>query len=135
MTSLVTLTLDDAETAPTHGVPEPARCFELLREVELLKRGSQYQATGHAARTLYKSPSFRVVLIVLRSRAELKEHKTNHPVSIQLLEGAIRVAMPVRFVEPVACGLVVIEPGVRRDVTALTDSAFVLSLPWSEHDC
>ena len=30
-------------------------------------------------------------------------------------------------------GLLVIEPGVMHDVRALADSAFLLSMPWSEH--
>jgi quercetin dioxygenase-like cupin family protein len=131
MTSLVTASEDTAKTAPTHAIPEAAWSFELHREVEALKNASQYRTTGHAARTLFKSPQLRVVLIVLRSGAQLKEHKTNEPVSLQVLEGVIRVALPKRTVEPVVGGLIVIEPSVLHDVIALADSAFVLSMPWS----
>ena len=133
MIPLVKVSEDAAETAPTHGVPEAAWSFELHREVDALKDAAQYRATGHAARTLFKSPELRIVLIVLRRGAELKEHKTNQPVSLQVLEGAIRVALPKRTVEPAVGGLVLIEPTVLHDVIALADSAFLLSMPWSEH--
>jgi quercetin dioxygenase-like cupin family protein len=142
MTSLVTASEDDpgkspegdtAKTAPTHAIPEAAWCFELHREVEALKNAPQYRTTGHAARTLFKSPELRVVLIVLRRGAQLKEHKTNEPVSLHVLEGVIRVALPKRTVEPGGGGLVIIEPSVLHDIIALADSAFVLSMPWSEH--
>ena len=133
MASLATVSEDTAKTAPTHGIPEAAWSFELYREIEALRNGSQYQTTGHAARTLFKSPALRVVLIVLRRDAELKEHRTNQPVSLQVLEGAIRVALPKRTIEPGVGGLVLIEPSVMHDVIALADSAFVLSMPWSEH--
>ena len=133
MTSLATASSDTADTAPTHVIPEAAWCFELLREAEALKNGSQYRTTGHAARTLFKSPQLRIVLIVLRRHAELKEHKTNEPVSLQVLEGTLRVALPKRTVEPVAGALVVMEPSVMHDIIALADSAFVLSMPRSDH--
>jgi hypothetical protein len=43
------------------------------------------------------------------------------------------VALPKRTIEPGVGGLVLIEPSVMHDVIALADSAFVLSMPWSEH--
>jgi quercetin dioxygenase-like cupin family protein len=90
-------------------------------------------STEHRSRgpTLVKCPELRIVLIVLRRNAELKEHKTNQPVSIHLLSGQICVALPEY--EQAVGGLLVIEPGVAHDVTAVTDSAFLLTMPWSEH--
>ena len=133
MTSLATVSDEMVKTAPTHGIPEAAWCVDLPREVEALKHGSQYRTTGHAARTLFKSPQLRIVLIVLRRNAEMKEHRTNEPVSLQILEGEIRVAVPKRTMEPVVGGLILIEAGVAHDIIALADSAFVLSMPWSDH--
>lgn len=127
------LVSDTAPTSPAHGRPASAGDFELNHEIEVLKSGTQYATTGQAARTLFKRPELRVVLIVLRANSDLKEHRTNQPVSIQTLTGAIRVTLPERAIEQAVGGLIVIESGVVHDVIALEDSAFLLSMPWSDH--
>lgn len=124
---------DDAPTAPGHGRPAPAGSFALIQEIDGLRNAPQYRDSGHAARTLFKCPELRIVLIVLRRDAELKEHRTNQPVSIHTLMGRIGVALPGGGMVQDIGGLMVIEPGVVHDVRALTDSAFLLSIPWSEH--
>jgi quercetin dioxygenase-like cupin family protein len=131
MTRLDSVSEGTAPTAPAHERPPPAGHFDLVHEIDALRKGHQYKSTGHAAETLVKCPELRIVLIVLRRDAELKEHRTNQPVSIHLLSGRIRVALP-EYEETVE-GLLVIEPGVMHDVTAVTDSAFLLTMPWSEH--
>jgi quercetin dioxygenase-like cupin family protein len=119
-------------SAPVHQVPAPGGLFDLAREVAELRSQPQYQSTGQAARTLVKRQELRIVLIVLRKDAEMKEHRTNHPVSIQALVGRMRVTMPDRSVEQVASALLVIEPDVCHDILALTDCALLLSMSWSD---
>ena len=131
MISVQTVTGELAQSAPAAERPASAGHFELLQEIQDLRNGQQYLATGHAARTLVKRPELRVVLIVLQRHAELKAHRTNQPVSIQTLVGRIRVALPGRSLEQFAGGLLVLEPGETHDVGAVTDSAFLLSMPWS----
>jgi hypothetical protein len=58
----------------------------------------------------------------------------NQPVSIQTFMGRIGVALPDGGMVQDIGGLMVIEPGVMHDIRALSDSAFLLSIPWSEHD-
>lgn len=124
---------DEEPTAPAHGRPAPAGSFALIQEIDGLRNAPQYRDAGHAARTLFKRPDLRVVLIVLRQHAELKEHRTNQPVTIQTLMGRISVALPDGALVQDVGGLLAIEPGVVHDVSALTDGAFLLSMPWSEH--
>lgn len=132
MTSLET-TSDNEATAPRHGRPASAGSFALIQEIDGLRNAPQYRDNGHAARTLFKCPELRVVLIVLRREAELKDHRTNQPVSIQTLMGRIGVTLPDGSMVQDIGALMVIETGVVHDVRALTDSAFLLSIPWSEH--
>jgi quercetin dioxygenase-like cupin family protein len=131
MTRLESASEGSERSAPTHARPAPASHFDLPQVIDELRRGDQYERTGHAARTLVKCPELRILLIVLRRNAELKEHRTNQPVSIHLLSGHIRVALP-EYEETIR-GLLVIEPGVAHKVSAVTDSAFLLTMPWSEH--
>ena len=132
MTSVETVS-EDEPTAPGHERPASACRFTLIQEIDELRNAPQYRTSGHAARTLFKRPELRVVLIVLRRNAELKAHRTNQPVSIHTLMGRIGVALPDGGAVQDIGGLLVIEPGVMHDVRALTDSAFLLSMPWSEH--
>lgn len=131
MTRLESASEGTGRSAPAHARPAPASHFDLIQAIDELRSGHQYKRAGHAARTLVKCPELRIVLIVLRRDAQLKEHRTNQPVSIHLLSGRIRVALP-EYEETVG-GLLVIEPGVAHDVSAVTDSAFLLTMPWSEH--
>jgi dTDP-4-dehydrorhamnose 3,5-epimerase-like enzyme len=48
--------------------------------------------------------------------------------------GRIGVTLPDGGMVQDIGGLMVIEPGVMHDIKALSDSAFLLSIPWSEHD-
>ena len=124
---------EEEPTTPGHEPPASACKFTLIQEIDELRNASQYRSSGHAARTLFKRPELRIVLIVLRQDAELKAHRTNQPVSIQTLMGRIAVALPDGGMVQDIGGLIVIEPGVVHNVKALTDSAFLLSMPWSEH--
>jgi quercetin dioxygenase-like cupin family protein len=131
MTRLESVPDGSQRSAPAHARPAPASHFDLVQIINELRSDNQYERTGHAARTLVKYPELRLVLIVLRRDTELKEHRTNQPVSIHLLSGCIRVALPDD--EETVGGLLVIEPGVAHHVSAVTDSAFLLTMPWPEH--
>ena len=107
--------------------------FSLLTEVEELRSSQQYEATGHTARTLIKGPAFRATLIVLKRGAELKVHRLQEPEAIQTLLGTIRIDVSGVATEHGAAELIVLEPGVARDILALKDCAFLVSIPWSDH--
>jgi hypothetical protein len=49
-----------------------------------------------------------------------------------MLSGRIRISLPDRTIEPAEGELQLIESGVAHDMKALVDSAFLLSMPWSE---
>src|ERR1051325_11428367 len=82
MASLETA-FEEEPTAPGHERPASACKFTLIQEIDELRDTPQYRNTGHAARTLFKRPELRIVLIVLRRDAELTAHRTHQPVSIQ----------------------------------------------------
>jgi quercetin dioxygenase-like cupin family protein len=134
MTFIETVATNTPRPAVHKGPPASAGYFQLAREIDQLTGSPQYRSTGQAARTLVKRPDLRVVLIVLRRNADLKEHRTNQPVSIHVLKGRVRIALPRGCPEPVAGELLVLESAVTHDIMALTDSAFLLSMPWSERE-
>lgn len=110
----------------------PARdgTFDLAREIDALRASPQYREHGHAGRTLIKTATLRIVLVVLHRGKRLAEHSVAEPISIQVLGGRIRVDLPGCPIDQGIGRLISVSPGVPHDVEALTDAAFLLTLPW-----
>ncbi|HXY51006.1 MAG TPA: cupin domain-containing protein [Terriglobales bacterium] len=60
----------------------------------------------------------------------MKEHHADARISIHSLEGKIRVHLPDQQVELSAGELLVIDYGIKHDVEALEESAFLLTVSW-----
>jgi quercetin dioxygenase-like cupin family protein len=102
--------------------------FDLAAEIARLAPGDA--ESGRRAETLIKTDRFRVVLIVMRSGAQLHEHTAPGPISIQALRGEFAVAVGDDESTLAAGGLVSLAPGVEHAVRALSDGAFLLTMAW-----
>jgi quercetin dioxygenase-like cupin family protein len=111
--------------SPQHGVT-----FDLGALERELRADAAYQSTGHAARTLVREPDLRVVLIAIRAGSRIAEHEADESASVHTIAGHVRLHLPDRVVELPAGRLLTLGPGLRHDVEATTDSAFVLTLGW-----
>ena len=103
--------------------------FDLPAELHRLQAETTW-STGHNARTLAKYDDFRVVLIALRARARMPEHKTEGRISLQLLSGHIQVKAAGRTFNLRQGGLLTLDHGVPHDVEALEESALLLTIAW-----
>lgn len=103
--------------------------FDLLAEVHRLKAEATW-STGQNARTLIKYDDLRVVLTALQSGARMPEHQTDGRLSVQVLSGHIQVRASGRTFNLRAGGLLALDRGIRHDVTAVEESAFLLTLAW-----
>jgi quercetin dioxygenase-like cupin family protein len=89
-----------------------------------------YQREGHTARTLVREPDLRIILIVMRAGARIAEHRADETASVHALSGHIRLRLAEKSVELTTGSLLVLEKGLRHDVDAIEDSAFLLTLGW-----
>jgi quercetin dioxygenase-like cupin family protein len=112
--------------------PETAQetFFDLAAIDEELRKGDAYQREGHTARTLVRRPDLRVVLVVMKAGARIAEHHADETATVQALRGSIRLRLPDRAAELTAGSLLVLERGVKHDVEAVAESAFLLTLGW-----
>ena len=94
-----------------HGVT-----FDLAAVDREMRKESGYEHSGHLGRTLVRTSDLTVMLMVMRADSRIAEHQANATASIQVLSGKIRLK------------LLALESGLRHDVEALQDSAFVLTL-------
>jgi quercetin dioxygenase-like cupin family protein len=95
-----------------------------------MRQEEAYAREGHTARTLVREDDLRIVLITMKAGSRIPEHHLDDTASIHALGGHLRLHLPDRVVELPAGRLVVLERGLRHDVEAVLESAFLLTLGW-----
>jgi quercetin dioxygenase-like cupin family protein len=125
---------DTHEPRRPHTPPmaEPFMEIDLAAELARL-RGESAWSAGHNARTLIKHPDLRVVLIAIDAHARLAEHKAGGRISIQVLEGHVRLKALGRTFSLRAGALLALDRDVAHDVEALENSAILLTVAWAGH--
>ena len=96
-----------------------------LREEDSWTRGS-----GRSSKTLAKYPDFRIVLVLMKPGSEMKEHHADARISIQTIQGRVRIQLPDQVVELGGGELMCLESGIHHDVNALEESAFLITVSW-----
>lgn len=103
--------------------------LDLIREAEDLRREPEW-AKGQNARTLVKFDTLRVVLMVLAKGARIPEHQTSGRITVQPLQGHIRLRAEGRTFDAPVGRLLSLDRDVRHEVEALDESAFLLTIAW-----
>jgi quercetin dioxygenase-like cupin family protein len=115
--------------ADTLGTPI-LQC-DLLEEIQNLhKEEAWLEGTGPSSKTLVKHPDLRIVLLAMRKKMCMHEHRTAARISVQTLAGHIRLKLPDRTVELPTGQLLVLDQCIPHDVEAEEDSAFLLTMSW-----
>lgn len=106
----------------------PVLNFDLIEEIDALRSEDGWRDTGHSAKTLVKHHDFRIVLIAMKKGTRMEEHKTVGAISIQPVQGHLRLRVGAQVIEVPSGSLLALDRGLAHDVEALVDSAFVLSV-------
>jgi quercetin dioxygenase-like cupin family protein len=128
---------DDRSVAPKRypakaSKLEAATLVDVNEEIiRLQKEVSTNEELEHRTKMLVKHPEFRIVLITMNSGSQWAEHKTNSRISMQPLQGHIRLFTPDGNVDLREGQLLTLDPGVPHSVEALEESAFLLTLSGS----
>jgi hypothetical protein len=106
--------------------------FDLRQEIRLLRQEESWQrGTGRSSRTLVKQQDFRIVLVLMKAKTRLTEHRANARISIQAVLGRITVHVPNQSkVELRVAGLLALDSAIPYDIEALRESAFLLTISW-----
>lgn len=115
-----------AEPQPLlHGIT-----FDLEVIAREMRSEGVYDREGHTARTLAREADFRVVLVVMKAGALIKEHGAAETASVYALSGRLRLRLVDRVAE-LPCGqLLVLARNEQHNVEALEESTFLLTLGW-----
>lgn len=113
---------------PAERISAPVVTFDLAKELSALRESDSYRRNDHASNTLVNRGGFGAVLVALPKSAHLKEHRARRGISIQVLEGAIRLDLDDGPLELRAGQVTSFAPNLPHTVTGLDDSAFLLTM-------
>lgn len=110
---------------------KPLLRFDLSQEIEQLhKDDAWFGEVGRSSTTLVKHRDLRIVLIAMKANTSMHEHKATARISLQTLDGKLRLRLPGQTVELPRGHLLTLDQCLSHDVEALEDSAFLLTLSW-----
>jgi quercetin dioxygenase-like cupin family protein len=117
----------------------PALGAEVIRrnfkdELNKLKQAPSWQReSGRSSETLVKYNEFRIVLVHMKPGSYMSHHRAEGPISIQVIQGKIRVHLPEDRQDDLEPGeLLTLDRCLEHDVEALEESAFLLTIAWPE---
>lgn len=111
---------------PTQG---SALAFAIAEQAEQLHEEPYWQS-GRNGKTLVHFNDFRVVLTAMQANTSSHEHSTAGRITVQTVEGHVRVHANGREHDLPVGSLVVLDRAVPYDITAVEDSAVLLFVAW-----
>ena len=99
-----------------------------LGEAAVELRAIEGIAEDRRAVTLVRQSGLNLAITYLRAGASLAEHAAPGPITIQVLDGLVRIALGDQQLEVPAGRLVAFGAGVRHAVHAVEDSTLLLTL-------
>jgi len=105
--------------------------FDLMALGREMRQEPAFALNGHTARTLVRSRDLRLLLIVVQSGGRIAEHVALETATVYVLHGQLCLHLSDRSVDLPAGHLLLLPVGLRHDVEATGESAFLLTLGWS----
>lgn len=104
--------------------------FEEAKQLRL--QDAWTRGTGRSSKTLVKYPDLRIILVSMRAKTRMKDHRTDARIAILALTGHLRIHTPHALIELPAGNLLALDSAVAHDVEALKQSTFLLVISWPD---
>lgn len=104
--------------------------FHVAEEVASLRRDLEHASGGRSAKTLAKIEGLRVTLVLIKQGFELNPEATAGGASLEVLSGRLRVNAEGEPLDVHAGQLIVLADNLRETITALEETAFLLTVAW-----
>ena len=105
------------------------KAFDLSAEVATLKSRKPWPQKL-TSNMLLKSADLRILLIAMESGARMEEHHSDGRISIQVLEGSVRMSVQQQVKEVSAGQLLAMDRSIMHDIGALEDTVLLLTIAW-----
>jgi quercetin dioxygenase-like cupin family protein len=119
---------DRTRPHPDERFAPSARTFDLAAAADDLLREASVTTHGHRQATLYRHGNSVLALFVFDAGSELREHRTNGTVFIQILQGRMAVRAAGERHELSAGQVLAMAPGVPHDLQAVEASRMLLTV-------
>lgn len=90
--------------------------------------------SGIYSKLLVKADDLRVILIAMEPDAKMKEHHLDGTVTIQVLQGVLCLQVEEKSQNLRSGQMLTIASGVKHDIEARDDSAFLVTIAWPTSD-
>lgn len=98
---------------------------ELIAQI---KEEATWKDSDRNSITIFKSDTLRIVLIGLHEKAELKEHKANGVISVQVLEGKLSFNTAEQSCIIEKEQMIALHENIPHSVLAITETFFLLTV-------
>lgn len=102
--------------------------MSLYKFIDQIKNESTWIESDRNSVTIFKSETMRIVLMGLHENTELKPHKANGVISVQVLEGKIKFITDQQSSLLEKGQMVALQENIIHSVKAVTESFFLLTL-------
>lgn len=102
--------------------------IDLHQFIKRIKEEERWVSGERNSITIFKSETMRIVLIALKADAELKSHKADGVISVQVLEGSIQFLIEQKSSIIQKDCMVTLLSGISHSVKAVTESFFLLTI-------
>jgi quercetin dioxygenase-like cupin family protein len=102
--------------------------MDLAEVIKQIKSETTWANSDRNSVTLFKSETMRIVLIGLHENAELKPHKANGVISVQVFQGKIEFIAEQQHTYIEKGQIIALQENIVHSVKALTESFFLLTL-------
>jgi quercetin dioxygenase-like cupin family protein len=121
---------------PTTAIPIttiPVARFDLQEEVRAMRSTIRPGGARHVAKTLARAEDLRLVLIVMQPGARIHEHATEGRLTIQGVDGRVRLHVHETVFEIDPGFVLAIDRDVPHALEAMQDSSILLTIAWPGH--
>jgi quercetin dioxygenase-like cupin family protein len=123
--------MNEGERGLVKQMEGPFLKYVLQSQIDLLRRERAYQH-GRNSKTMAKYPDFRIVLTVIKAGAHMQKHTATGRISVQVVDGHIRMQVREELFDLPVGHLLVLDRGIPHNVDGVNDNAFLLTIAWPE---
>lgn len=107
--------------------PDLLEVFEIPDLLEHLKQKDDWMNEKSSSLTLHKDGKMSIVLVAMRGSASIGEHRAQGPITVQVVEGRLRVNTDKESVNVGQNEIVTLPAGLKHSLDALEDCGFLLT--------
>jgi NADH-quinone oxidoreductase subunit F len=116
------------KSQPGDQANAPLSTFDLKSTLGEIKAQEAWKKGERSAKTLIKDHRQRITVVALHNGAKVPSHQANGAISVQMIEGKMKITTPLRSVILEKGQVLTLQSKIQHSMEALKESAFLLTL-------